>query len=88
LTAAVYAEFPECPPYDGAFPDPIPHLTVGTTSLGSLDAVRGAEVLVREQLPISARVEIVHLMTGTTDPGSWQVLKEFPLRRNALRPSG
>jgi hypothetical protein len=84
LIAAVCAEFPECAPYEGAFPDPTPHLTVGTTSVGSLDAVRHAEVLVTEQLPIPARVETVHLMAGTTEPGSWQVLEEFPLMPQRL----
>jgi hypothetical protein len=79
LTTAVRAQFPDCAPYEGAHPDPIPHLTVGTTSVGSLEAVRRAEAEVSELLPIPARVERVHLMAGTQEPGSWQVLEEFPL---------
>jgi 2'-5' RNA ligase len=79
LTAAVRAQFPDCAPYEGAHPDPIPHVTVGTTSVGSLEAVRRAEAEVSELLPIRARVERVQLMAGTREPGSWQVLKEFSL---------
>jgi 2'-5' RNA ligase len=91
LTRLVREQFPDCAPYDGAYPEPTPHLTVGTTTENSLDDVRRAEALVSAQLPIVARVEAVALMAGNREPNSWQVLEEFPLaavRTWGPRPSG
>ncbi len=31
LTEALAAAFPDCPPYGGAFDEPVPHLTIGHT---------------------------------------------------------
>lgn len=42
LTELVWHRFPECPPYGGVHPDVVPHLTVGSTRLGELAALRRA----------------------------------------------
>jgi hypothetical protein len=79
LTRSVCERFPDCAPYAGAYPEPIPHLTVGTTAENSLDDVRHAEMLVSAELPIAARADVVALMAGSREPNSWRVLERFPL---------
>ncbi|HWI42019.1 MAG TPA: 2'-5' RNA ligase family protein [Nocardioides sp.] len=58
LTARLWAEFPQCPPYDGLF-DPVPHLTVDQTAPGvSEEGVRGE---LTGQLPVSCRADRLEL---------------------------
>lgn len=41
LTRALVEAFPQCPPYEGAFPDPIPHVTLDRVGDGiTLGSVR------------------------------------------------
>jgi len=80
LTTAVWHAFPECPPYQGAHQDPVPHLTIGDRRGGaSVDALKSAETAVIFGLPILAAVDAVLLMEGTREPGSWRSVREFPL---------
>ena len=64
LTQTVSAAFPECPPYQGAYDDVIPHLTVGDRPAGGVRDLRAAEAEVLRWLPIQARISRVWLMTG------------------------
>lgn len=77
LTSAVHAAFPRYPPYNGAYADVLPHLTIG--SHGGADALRAAEAAVRPALPVRTFVRRAWLMTGTQAPGSWRVIAELPL---------
>jgi len=77
LTKLVQARFPAYPPYEGAFDDVTPHLTVGDR--GGVDALRRAEAAVAPALPIAARASDVWLMTGSATAGAWRVRARFPL---------
>ena len=80
LTHALWRRFPACPPYGGEFPDPVPHLTVGSTRLGDLPALRVAADELRGELPFSARVDRALLISGSDATGSWWTVAELPLR--------
>lgn len=77
LTAAVWHAFPDHPPYEGRFDDVVPHLTIGHDA--PFDDLRAAEREVVTRLPITMVVNAVQLMCGTTTPGSWRTIAEFPL---------
>ncbi|MCA1674205.1 MAG: 2'-5' RNA ligase family protein, partial [Actinobacteria bacterium] len=79
LTELVWRHFPECPPYGGAHPNSIPHLTVGSTRLGELADMKRAVIDVQGKLPIRAQVDRVHLIAGANAPGSWRTVAEFAL---------
>jgi 2'-5' RNA ligase len=63
LTAAVWRRWPDHPPYEGAYDEVIPHLTITT----------GAA-----PVPIGARAREVALIEEATD-GRWAVRRRFPL---------
>lgn len=76
LTADLVAAFPQCPPYAGEFPDPVPHLT--------LDLVHGevteasVKAAVAGVLPaVGCRADRVQLAWYA--PGGCRVLHEWPL---------
>ena len=77
LTAAVWRRFPETPPYEGAYTDSVPHLTIGH------DVPHGvlleAASKVSAHLPIRAEVGAVRLMQGSAEPVSRSTVTEFPL---------
>lgn len=75
LTAAVWAEFPEHPPYQGAHDDPIPHLTIGQG--GPLDDMRRAADAVDERLPIRGRAAALDLIV--LEAAVWAQRARFPL---------
>ena len=77
LTKAVWDRFPACPPYGGAFPDVVPHLTIGADQPAEVLGAAGNAV--ESGLPISARITTVTLMEGSREPDSWRVVAEFPL---------
>lgn len=79
LTGAVAAEFPDHPPYDGAFDDVVPHLTVGELRAGSAARLREAEADVTAQLPVFARIDHALLIAGTEAPDSWRTVATLPL---------
>ena len=80
LTNAVWEAFPEHPPYDGAYDDVVPHLTVGDGSTGSSIGLQEAAGALVAYLPIRQRVDRVLLMAGGHERDSWRVLHELPLR--------
>jgi 2'-5' RNA ligase len=79
LTAAVWAAFPQHPPYGGAYEDVVPHLTVGERRLADVAALQAAERDVQQGLPAATRIEEVLLIAGTAAPASWRVLHRLPL---------
>lgn len=81
LTAAVWRAFPQHPPYGGAYPDVVPHLTVGQRPEAELAELLGVEELVSAVLPVRAYVDRVHLLTGAPEPDSWRTVHEVPLGR-------
>jgi len=82
LTAAVWHRFPGCPPYGGAHPDLVPHLTIGTDR--PAEVLESAARAVEPGLPITASVTAATLMHGSTEPGSWRTVAELPLARAPL----
>lgn len=78
LTTRVWQAFPGRPPYGGEH-EPCPHLTVGYRSHASLEALRAAEGELRARLPVSARVDRLHLLAGARAVDSWRVVAELPL---------
>ncbi|MBL7257852.1 2'-5' RNA ligase family protein [Paractinoplanes lichenicola] len=78
LTAAVTARFPAVRPYEGAFDEVVPHLTIGHDH--PVANLRAAADAVGPRLPIHARVTALRLITGVPEPGpSWTTRHEFPL---------
>lgn len=88
LTAAVWAAFPEHPPYGGIYDDTVPHLTVAETRQADLAAVRAAEQAVLPHLPLVAHIDRAILIAGGQAPSSWRVLRELPLGPPPGRPAG
>jgi hypothetical protein len=68
LTAAVVQRFPDYPPYEGAWDEPIPHLTISETPIE-----------VQVQLPIAARAGEVTLIEESESDGRWSVRRTFAL---------
>lgn len=79
LIESVVAHFPESPPYEGAFEEIIPHLTIAQTEdeevLKSVE--RELVVLSQKYLPIKAQATHVWLMNNRT--GRWQLKSSYPL---------
>jgi 2'-5' RNA ligase len=76
LTAEVLRRFPDHPPYGGQFADPIPHLTIGSTRLGTYPDLRNAGDAVAKRLPVAVAVDRMLLIAGTDAPGSWHTVAE------------
>lgn len=76
MTRTFVDAFPDCPPYGGAFPDPHPHLTVGSriddATADSLERV------IAPGLPVSTRVDRLTLLVEDDD-GQWTVARSWPL---------
>lgn len=72
LTAALTAAFPDHLPYEGRFPDVVPHLTVAQ---GEIDDATSA---MRERLPIASRAERVALLEQV-EPPHWRAAEVFTL---------
>ena len=77
LIGAVQAEFPECPPYGGMFPDTVPHLTVGDRH--DPERLREAELDILPGLPLTMPVTYAALICGSDQADSFQVVATFPL---------
>lgn len=59
LTRAAMEQFPDYPPYAGAFPAPVPHLTLDAVGPGvDRDVVRE---MLGERIPVTCRAEVVQL---------------------------
>lgn len=77
LTMAVWERFPQCPPYEGAYDDVVPHVCVGEDAPRLL--MRAAGWLAGRRLPIPGRVDEVWLMTiGHPEP-TYRLDQAFPL---------
>jgi 2'-5' RNA ligase len=80
LTEAVAASFPDHPPYEGAFEEVIPHLTVAESIVAPLDEIqRAAATLV----PFRHRVTTLEVLVEGAE-GRWRSRWRLPLGR--LRP--
>lgn len=79
LTTAVWAAFPQHPPYGGAHHDVIPHLTIAERRLADLPALQAAENDVQSGLPLTTTIDRLVLIAGTQAPRSWSVVGELPL---------
>ncbi|ADJ45825.1 hypothetical protein AMES_4001 [Amycolatopsis mediterranei S699] len=77
LTERVWRRFPECPPYGGAQPEVVPHLTIGSTRRAGTAALERAAAEVGAMLPIAAGIDRVRLIAGSSSPGSWRTVAEF-----------
>jgi 2'-5' RNA ligase len=77
LTHAVGRQFPEYPPYVGEFEDVVPHLTIGHDR--PPDELSAAAEAIRPHLPIRSRCRAVQLIAGSSAPGTWRTVAEFPL---------
>jgi 2'-5' RNA ligase len=78
LTTAVWRAFPDHPPYDGAYADLAPHLTVGRRD-GDESPLAAVELEVVSQLPVTTYVSQVQLIAGDAEPDSWRTLHVLPL---------
>ena len=74
LTGIMHDHWPEYPPYGGAFPDLIPHLTVAHGDPGMFDWL---ETDLEAALPVQAVASSVTLMTERD--GLWSQTGSFPL---------
>lgn len=78
LMDRVLKQWPEHPPYGGAFEEVVPHLTVGDG--GPSDLMHRAADEIAPRLPIRGRAREVHLIAGSGKPGSWTTSEAFALR--------
>jgi hypothetical protein len=77
LTNAIVDAFPAYPPYEGAFDEVIPHLTVADGA--PLDAMAEAEADLARRLPVRCTLPVAWLMAGRDGSGPWRVIERFPL---------
>jgi hypothetical protein len=76
---ATCARFPACPPYGGAFAEPVPHLTIGeATAETSTEAILEATRELEPALPLCFPVEAVSLLEEQHD-GTWAFAMRFRL---------
>ena len=68
----LYAHYPEYPPYDGEFPEPIPHATVGKG-----DVAEAVRVAAEPFLPVEFEVGAATLMEEVA-PDRWRAAERFP----------
>jgi hypothetical protein len=68
VIAAVAQRWPDYPPYEGAFDEPIPHLTVSETPID-----------LQLELPIACRSHEVTLIEQSETDDRWSVRRVFPL---------
>ena len=73
LTEAIARRFPDYQPYDGAFDEVVPHLTLVESPTAPLDAVAAAA---RRHLPFSCRVGSMEVLVEGPDAqwrGHWRI---------------
>ena len=75
LTQALTTAFPHLLPYEGRFPEVIPHLTIGHKC--PIEALDDAERRIEPQLPVHGRA--THLSLYSPQDGIWKRLRSFPL---------
>ena len=77
LTRAVHERWPDYPPYGGAYPEIVPHVTIALD-----DEPRGLAAAVQEFLPIEAIARELHLL-AFSDSAGWTTLRRLPLGKHA-----
>ena len=77
LTMAVWQRFPSAPPFEGAFDDVVPHLTIGHGA--PRPTLAAAATAVTPHLPLTTKVSSVRLVEGETGRTPWRTVTEFPL---------
>lgn len=85
LTEMIVKHFPDTPPYGGAFPEIIPHLTIAQFSdPQQLDQI-ATDFLeaTRAILPIHASINTVSLIENSN--GNWKICAQFFLRAGRKR---
>jgi 2'-5' RNA ligase len=75
LTAAIAARFPAYPPYEGAFDEIVPHLTLVESATVPLDPIAEAA---ERHLPFTRRVAALELLIESGD-GRWHGRWRIPL---------
>ena len=75
LTADVAARFPDYPPYEGAFDEVIPHLTIAENAEAPLDEIAGAAA---DSLPFEHPVNGLAVLVETAE-GRWHGHWRIPL---------
>ena len=81
LTRALVAAFPDYPPFEGAFPDPQPHMTVGM----DLDPRTQAELREQTDREVAPRLPFHAVVTSMSllildEHGSWREEARFAFR--------
>jgi 2'-5' RNA ligase len=79
LTRAVYERFPESPPYEGAFDEIVPHLTLAhiPEEMPFERVVKEVAVDLRSRLPLQVMATAAHLLDNSC--GEWCVNSAFAL---------
>lgn len=79
LTRRLVVAFPDCPPYGGAYPDVIPHLTVAQTTDGEAHAklLLSIEAAISPSLPIACEATALSLFISDKG-GEWTLAQRFP----------
>jgi hypothetical protein len=78
LIAAFVEAFPDCPPYGGTVPDPVPHLTVADgVDRSTADSLERTLV---ERLPVTTMVDCLTLLVEGDD-GRWSAAATWSLGR-------
>lgn len=81
LTRALVDAFPQCPPYAGTFPDPVPHVTLDRIGAGiDVESVRGD---LAGSVPVSGRAERIDLQWWANN--DCRVLDSWPLGKEVER---
>ncbi len=73
LTEAIATRFPEYQPYEGAFDDVIPHLTLVESATAPLDQIA---VAAKRHLPFTGRVAVMEVLVEGPDErwrGLWKI---------------
>ncbi|MEP6639103.1 MAG: 2'-5' RNA ligase family protein [Chloroflexota bacterium] len=76
LTTAIVARYPAFPPYEGAFAEIIPHLTLVESATAPLDAIAKSAV---RHLPFERHVAAIELLAESGD-GRWHSHWRIPLK--------
>lgn len=76
LMHEVIDAFPQYPPYEGLFPDPVPHLTV--TTAGEADTLDQVNAALQQVGPLRAHVSEVGVWQRGCDD-VWQLIAAVPL---------
>lgn len=86
LTEAVWAAFPDHPPYAGRF-EPVPHLTVAYADAPRVERERAAGQI-EPLLPVDCRIDRLTLLVDDPDTGRWCSMTELELGsdRRSARP--